>query len=540
MKLFDQQYWHVETIEADGREPVRDPHLRQPGDPSPLPRPQRRRPRRRRGGEDQDVGPARGGRGRRRPDLRGRRHRRGDGLRHDPVGGHPRQRRRLGRQGPAGPARDDPQLDRARRLRRRDRALPGRGRAHREERGLAHRAPAARDDRHPQRDLDLALPALHGRVDRGLLRRLAGSRRRRLRHRLGQRRQRGPAQLRPRRHGLLRLGLRRRRRDHDQQRHPAQRLREQRPQPQARPPPGRLLRLHLGGRQARRRPDRQQHLLLEPPDRRAGRADGPRRLRRRAPQRVRGQPDPLGGAQHDPHQRRPPLRPQPVLVRGPRRARVELRGSRARGLLRLPSRQRPGRGGPLRRSEADGHDAPAERFPRDRCRSDRRRGHRCPRARAGGRGPAGGKVRAPPRELVPRLPSRGGRRLAGPARLPAERPRAVRREGSRGGGEPAGRGLEPAGPRLEPGGHPDPRARPDREPRSSRPRSSSARTAPSSAAGRASLRPPTWGSRSAAGSDRRRDRRPSSCPGTRRACASASASSSAARDRRTRRRPSRP
>ena len=67
-----------------------------------------------------------------------------------------------------------------------------------------------------------------------------------------------------------------------------------------------------------------------------------------------------------------------------------------------------------------------------------------------------------------------------------------------------------------------------------------ARTAPRSAAGKASLRPRTWGSRSAAGSDRRRDRRPSSCPGTRRACASASACSSAARDKRTRRRPSRP
>ena len=109
---------------------------------------------------------------------------------------------------------------------------------------------------------------------------------------------------------------------------------------------------------------------------------------RQSPQRVRGQPGPLGGAEHDPHQRRPPLRPQPVLVRGPGRARVELRRSRARGLLRLPSRQRPGRGGRLRRSEADGHDAPAERLPRDRRRSDPRRGHRRPRARAGGRGPS--------------------------------------------------------------------------------------------------------------------------------------------------------
>ena len=132
---------------------------------------------------------------------------------------------------------------------------------------------------------------------------------------------------------------------------------------------------------------------------------------------------------------------------------VELRRARAPGLLRLPSRRRSGRGGPLRRSDAHGHDAPAGGLPRDR-REDRRGRSR---ARPGGRAPD--RLRRGSRGLGSRLRSRRGRRLSRPGRLPAERRRAVRAERPRRRGEGRWRGLEPARARLEPGDDPRPAGR---------------------------------------------------------------------------------
>ena len=78
-------------------------------------------------------------------------------------------------------------------------------------------------------------------------------------------------------------------------------------------------------------------------------------------------------------------------------------------------------------------------------------------AGGGGNGsaPSGERYRRP---LVARVPSRRERRLAGPARLPAERPRAVRRAGARRGGGFPRWSLQPAEARLESRGGPDLRA----------------------------------------------------------------------------------
>ena len=146
---------------------------------------------------------------------------------------------------------------------------------------------------------------------------------------------------------------------------------------------------------------------------------------------------------------------------GASRAGVELRRSRARGLLGLPARQRPGRRGPLRRSEADGHDAPAERLSRDR------RGG----ADIGAleHGPAERRKRR--RRSGDRVPGQLGRSSSHLAEDDASRAQLVFLQSAleqfgerglvRGGGIPR-RSLGPAGARLEPGGHPDLRAWPDR------------------------------------------------------------------------------
>ena len=462
-----------------GRQPVRHPHLRQPGDAPALPRPQRRRPRRRRRGEGEDVRPARRGRGRRRPDVRGRRHRRGDGLRHDPVGGHRRPRRRLGRQGPAGAARDDPQLDRARRLRRRDRPLPGRGRADREERGLAHRAPAGADHRHPQRHLDLALPPLH---------RASGPR----------------ASSSTRRAWTAASTTSTGATTTTSSSTTSATTRWATALPSS-PPAGETTtnsvvrdNVCVNNGRSPKLARRQGDLFISTWE--GGKLDGVRIHNNTfywnppidAPAVQMDHAD-FTGTRPNVFQSNLIHSTVPSMIHsndglrfdrnlywyaGSSRAEVELRRPRARGLLGVPPRQRPGRGGPLRRSEADGHDAPAARLSRDRRR---RADGQSVRRRASG--PLASARRRPAAAARPaQLRRRSWALVSHLAEDDASRAQvvflqsALEQFGERGlvvavgfhGGV-----LEPAGARLEPGSHPDVRPWPAPESTESRPRSSS-------------------------------------------------------------------